>query len=47
MVFVTGQAFSAGKRLHHTAGMLRSPCCRPAFLWAEQYTEPEQKGAPP
>lgn len=46
MVLVTGQVFSAGKRLHHPAVMLKSPCYRLALLLAEKYTDSEQKGAP-
>ena len=46
MVLVTGQVFSAGKRLHHTAVMLKCPCYRLALLCAKHYTDPEQKGAP-
>lgn len=46
MVLVTGQVFSAGKRLHHTAIMLESPCYRLALLCAEHCTDLKQKGGP-
>lgn len=43
MVVVTGQVFGAGKRLHHTAVMLKSPGYRLALFCALQYTDTEKK----